>query len=528
MSTARCVVFAAAIALASGTVYAQKVNRIIGKSNTYQRAEDACALSNGDVALAGGRSEFTVDSFIQRAIVTRTGPDGVPIWQLAIGEPGSYNDEAFGVRQLPGGNLVAALHSGQTDQGLCAIGLNSAGTVLWKRRYPGAQSYPGSGMEIERTDSKDLAVIANSYNATGVSSGQLLRIDASDGTPTLDFMYSIDPIIGYLYSFSDVAFGPGTDYFVTGSISLYNVLTGEFDNELLIARIDRSGNAVWAKAFANSVFEHPSDISGNSIELTLSGNVAVVGRAANPIEEFGPASAIHIVVRPTDGLLLATGAVTNVQPASASLDRLSTGELVASGTRTFGDGEGAAQMWLINPIDMTTYWRAEYVNGRTFGADAIEHLTPSQGLVLAGLGQDFLTGIGPSDQLFIRTDVTGDDACAANIWIPDPIKPLVTATSVTLIRTTITGSSEYLAVSSLEVPATALPCTPANPCPCDLNGDGFVDDADFVIFVNAYNILDCADPFMPAGCPADFNGDGFVDDADFVIFVPAYNELVCP
>lgn len=64
-------------------------------------------------------------------------------------------------------------------------------------------------------------------------------------------------------------------------------------------------------------------------------------------------------------------------------------------------------------------------------------------------------------------------------------------------------------------------------CPADLNHDGFVDDSDFVIFVGAYNILDCADPGMPAGCPADLNGDGVVDDADFVVFVVAYNKLVC-
>lgn len=64
-------------------------------------------------------------------------------------------------------------------------------------------------------------------------------------------------------------------------------------------------------------------------------------------------------------------------------------------------------------------------------------------------------------------------------------------------------------------------------CPSDLNGDGLVDDADFTIFVVAYNILDCADPSMPAGCPADINGDGLVDDADFTLFVVAYNALIC-
>ena len=64
-------------------------------------------------------------------------------------------------------------------------------------------------------------------------------------------------------------------------------------------------------------------------------------------------------------------------------------------------------------------------------------------------------------------------------------------------------------------------------CTGDLNHDGFVDDTDFVLFVGAYNTLDCADPSMPSGCPADLNDDGFVDDGDFVIFVGAYNRLLC-
>jgi len=65
-------------------------------------------------------------------------------------------------------------------------------------------------------------------------------------------------------------------------------------------------------------------------------------------------------------------------------------------------------------------------------------------------------------------------------------------------------------------------------CAGDLNGDSLVDDSDFILFVSAYNILDCADPSMPAGCPSDLNSDGLVDDADFIIFVAAYNDLVCP
>ena len=64
-------------------------------------------------------------------------------------------------------------------------------------------------------------------------------------------------------------------------------------------------------------------------------------------------------------------------------------------------------------------------------------------------------------------------------------------------------------------------------CLGDLNNDGIVDDADFVIFAAAYNLLLCADGTMPAGCPCDFNKDGFVDDVDFQIFIQSYGLPIC-
>ncbi|MGH7241898.1 MAG: hypothetical protein ACREJD_00590 [Phycisphaerales bacterium] len=68
----------------------------------------------------------------------------------------------------------------------------------------------------------------------------------------------------------------------------------------------------------------------------------------------------------------------------------------------------------------------------------------------------------------------------------------------------------------------------APPCGGDLNSDGKVDDSDFVLFAEAYDIFDCASRSMPAGCPADINGDGFVDDSDFALFAMAYDLFVCP
>jgi hypothetical protein len=76
--------------------------------------------------------------------------------------------------------------------------------------------------------------------------------------------------------------------------------------------------------------------------------------------------------------------------------------------------------------------------------------------------------------------------------------------------------------------STSAAITTRPSCPGDLNADTFVDDNGFVIFAASSNILDWADPGMPAGCPADLTLDGVVDDVDFVIFAAAYNDLVCP
>jgi len=60
----------------------------------------------------------------------------------------------------------------------------------------------------------------------------------------------------------------------------------------------------------------------------------------------------------------------------------------------------------------------------------------------------------------------------------------------------------------------------------DINADGQVDDADFLLFTTQYDLMLCTDALMPDACSADFNHDGFVDDADFTIFIPAYNALL--
>jgi len=62
---------------------------------------------------------------------------------------------------------------------------------------------------------------------------------------------------------------------------------------------------------------------------------------------------------------------------------------------------------------------------------------------------------------------------------------------------------------------------PNGGCPADFNGDGGVDDTDFVYFAKYYNDL-----VNPAG-DIDGSADGFTDDSDFAVFAAAYDALIC-
>ncbi|MBL8874813.1 MAG: dockerin type I repeat-containing protein [Phycisphaerae bacterium] len=167
--------------------------------------------------------------------------------------------------------------------------------------------------------------------------------------------------------------------------------------------------------------------------------------------------------------------------------------------------------------------------GRDYGAYSPQRYTDSN--YLTPLGPDVLAFTGAE---YSRREGPGYSGYYGIYYFShgagNPVLTFTAASSsATLEWTRYSGANnfgdsgdEYWALDNVVVDGAA------GACAGDLNGDGYVDDSDFVLFVGAYNILDCGDPAMPAGCAADLNGDGTVDDADFVLFVPAYNTLVCP
>ncbi|MBS0189538.1 MAG: hypothetical protein U0573_08910 [Phycisphaerales bacterium] len=123
----------------------------------------------------------------------------------------------------------------------------------------------------------------------------------------------------------------------------------------------------------------------------------------------------------------------------------------------------------------------------------------------------------------IRNDTSFADAILEDVWSSDPKVAAGRWSFGVGADATVQNKDGYNGALALR-----FVFVPQRNCPGDLNNDGVVDDGDFVLFANGYDLLDCGDPGMAPGCPADLNGDRSADDADFVVFAAAYNELVCP
>jgi hypothetical protein len=138
----------------------------------------------------------------------------------------------------------------------------------------------------------------------------------------------------------------------------------------------------------------------------------------------------------------------------------------------------------------------------------------------SGITNESSAQFNQGDDISVRIVVSGDTYSA---YVGDEAMPATTLTT-SLFGSGMVGLYDYSAFPAEAFTGFVF----TDSCPADLNGDGRVDDSDFVIFVAQYNVLACSDPAMPDFCSADLNGDLAVDDSDFVIFAAAYNALLCP
>ncbi|MGH7243289.1 MAG: immunoglobulin domain-containing protein [Phycisphaerales bacterium] len=209
-----------------------------------------------------------------------------------------------------------------------------------------------------------------------------------------------------------------------------------------------------------------------------------------------------------------------------------------------------------SPPSLTNYWDAARhpatneiiftdTNGtrlvRLVGNAYVNGATLADGVSIRGIAWGFLppksnspayAGVCPGGAATIEARAVGTPPFTykwrkGGVDIDSVANPSALAATLSLGAASPQTEGDYSCVISNDCGQHTTPVVPFILCRADFNCDGGVDDTDFIDFVIAYNILDCADPTMTAGCPADLNTDALVDDGDFTVFVQAYNRLLC-
>lgn len=235
------------------------------------------------------------------------------------------------------------------------------------------------------------------------------------------------------------------------------------------------------------------------VVFACASNVSAQNMLLNPSFEQGP---------PIDANFLALDAGSMAMPGwivtRGQIDIVTTAWQQVSGLRSLdlngspGSG-GVAQTFATTPN--RDYSMAFYVAGNANAAPAIKTI--------------WVTIVGQTAG--VQFDNTGTSYSNMK-WTKYLYGFRATGTSATLEFYSGNPSS-FGGVALDDVVVRPASCTP------DLNYDAYVDDADFSVFVQAYDQFFCLGGFP--GCMGDFNFDAVVDDADFVLFVAAYDQFLC-
>ncbi len=476
----------------AGTTWTQQAKLLAADGAASDEFGRSVALS-GDIAIVGANLDNIAAASDQgsASIFSRSGTTWTQ--QAQFTAPGGAASDQFGRSVAISGSsaIVGAFVddvSGNTNQGSALVFDVSVGDYSHARNDTLAIFYPTlaaalspatSGQQI--TASEATWRLASSADTTGRS--LTLRSSGDLRTPSTTSIElagnsALVAISGTMDIFGQLRTAAGANV----SVSASQVFTLGSRGVMTV----RANSGLSVTAPASNLFA-PTDLEQGAL-LTLSGSVNALGAAATLIAPFADAT-----VRVRGNFNVAINANTRYDMSLATLQL---------------EGTGSEQTLEVMSAD---------IGANDSGRDR----------TIAGHYRVGTLRIGPSSSTVRLVDTHDNDGLGQGSCEAIYVDTLQIDAGSRLINPTCRIYYNTLINSgTIDFPANVIPL--AAPCPADLNNDGLVDDADFSIFVVAYDILDCADPTMPAGCPADLNADGVVDDLDFQVFVVAYDELLCP
>lgn len=234
-----------------------------------------------------------------------------PSWQWAKGAGATGGEATTGTVLDASGNLYAVgwytsanitfgsitlTNPGSYTGEIFVVKYNSAGNVLWAKNYGGVDGDLGSGIAV---DASGYVYITGWYTSTSFAMDSYTLTNAAVGTSDI-FIAKIDPTGNVVWARSEggpladrglsIAVDASGNVFTTGGYSSasINFGTGNLNNagsntnDLFILKYNPSGFALWAKRAGGT----GSDVA-NSVSTDSLGNVYLTGMFASASIDFG-------------------------------------------------------------------------------------------------------------------------------------------------------------------------------------------------------------------------------------------------
>ncbi len=516
-----------------GTASGQMYQVAVGASN-LELTNDITATKDCGFQIVGREQSVALNT---RFATARLDSNGNVLWArsyalvtgtAAIGQS-VFESVASGDLFLGGESVLTTIAPNRRKH---IMRVDPTGAQLWSVLLPGgsgagsiAPTTPGLGVSVAEVADQRVASISCILNVNAVLRVGVLSVLDRNGNLIYSKRYVPAGGDSTELDFAQVRAAKSpkdtTDMLVVGNINSGAGVYGAF-----AMRTDAAGNIIWANEYQHE--ENGISITADGFDLDSRGNILFSGRR-------GPA--IPNQLSPVQSIVGKIDAVSGAAVWGTNLDGFLNGYQAVAATAqdglvVAGDVKNAPNLVLASAVEIDS--SGSVIQQRVYGAsvlnsivhaNAVVKASPWGGYAIAGVTDEF--GHGTLDNLLIKTTPLLESGCHEDRVDPNPVS--VKLNTKERFPQSVDDPA-YLQQPALEVVpnwGTIADCFRAL-CLGDLNGDFLVDDADFVIFAGAYDILLC--PTNPAltCCPADFNHDGLVDDADFVLFAGAYDALICP
>jgi len=515
------------------TASAQIFQRAYG-TQASEIALDITDLYDCSYATVGVRSFLDIPSSIH---AVKYDSDGFVLWSkqylLTQGNNAGYTlDEARDHALLLGCESAF----GGAASGKLIVRVTPAGIPIWGTLVQGtpfANSISAAagtlGVSVREITNQRVASVNRQTAAFGVSRAGILTVQTGAGALVLERAYIPPGATPAELDFAEIREArfptTSTDLLIVGN--MFDTAANKYG--AFAMRTDAAGNIIWAREYL-----HPAvgiSITADGFALDGSGDIIFSGRRGAAVP--GQLSPANLIVAKVDSL---TGAPTWARDVESFTNGYQAviftpdKTAVIAGRTSIGAAAVVNSASLIEISSGGAFVRQKLygplVPGFTVRGEDVTNWRPWGGYAMAGVTNDF--GAGGNDIYFVKTYTDLTSGCREVAFTP-PNAPVVLQVKSPALQIAQLDNWVPVNVPVTDVPLITTTACFKKRCPGDLNGDGFVDDADFVIFAFAYDTLLCPTfPALYSCCPADLNGDGFVDDADFVIFSAAYDALLCP